>query len=72
MIVKTIKTDAAVVHIDDDVLRSLTPTQVEANRRHARGVAWGIAYRAMERGAVEGLTPEEWNRRYGGQGRIEK
>ena len=65
MIVKTIKSETAVVHIDDDVLRSLTPDQVEANRRHARGVAWGIAYRAMERGAVEGLTPAEWQRRNG-------
>jgi|GEM_PF-4510538 hypothetical protein len=68
MIVKTIQAEGAVVHIDDDVLRTLTPEQIEANRRQARAAAWGIAYRAMERGEVEGLTPEEWVRRYGDGG----
>lgn len=65
MIVKTIQAEGAVVHIDDDVLRGLTPGQIQDNRRQAQAVARRIAYRAMERGAVEGLTPEEWRRRYG-------
>ena len=67
MIVKTIQTEGAVVHIDDDVLRGLTPAQLQRNLRRTRAVAAGIAYRAMLRGEVEGLTPEEWQRRYGGE-----
>lgn len=63
MIVKTIQAEGAVVHIDDGVLRGLTPGQIQDNRRQAQAVARRIAYRAMERGAVEGLTPEEWRRR---------
>lgn len=65
MIVKTIQTTGATVHIADDVLRGLSPAQLAANIRYARRVAGRIAARAMERGAVEGLTPEEWAQRYG-------
>ena len=65
MIVKTIQAEGAVVHIDDDVLRGLTPGQIQDNRRQAQAVARRIAYRAMERGEVEGLTPEEWTRQGG-------
>jgi hypothetical protein len=65
LIVQTIQTAAATVHIADDALQALSPAQVRANRIHAGRVAAQIAARAMERGAVEGLTPEEWRRRYG-------
>lgn len=65
MIVATYQTKAATVHIADDALQRLSPAQIERNRNHARSVAGQIARRAMERGEIEGLTPEEWDRRYG-------
>lgn len=66
MIVATYQTKAATVQIADDALQRLSPAQIERNRNHARSVAGQIARRAMERGLVEALTPEEWDRRYGG------
>lgn len=65
MIVATYQTKGATVHIADDALQRLSPAQIERNRNHARAVAAQIARRAMERGEIEGLTPEEWDRRYG-------
>lgn len=66
MIVATYQTKAGTIQIDDDALQRLSPAQIERNRNHARAVAGQIARRAMERGEIEGLTPEEWDRRYGG------
>ena len=66
MIVATYQTKAATVHIADDALQRLSPAQIERNRNHARAGAGQIARRAMERGEIEALTPEEWDRRYGG------
>lgn len=65
VIVATYTTDKATVHIDDSALQRLSPAQIEANRNRARAVAAGIARRAMERGELEGLTMEEWEKRYG-------
>lgn len=53
------------VRISDAVLAGLSPAQLAANRREAQRVASRILDRAVERGTVEGLTPEEWQRRYG-------
>ena len=65
MIVQTIQTTGATVHIADDVLRQLSEAQIRANRRYAQRLAGRIAVRAMERGAVEGVTPEVWAERFG-------
>ena len=66
MIVATYNCKGVTVQIDDDALQRLSPAQIERNRNHARAVAGQIARRAMERGEIEALTPEEWDRRYGG------
>lgn len=65
MIVATYNCKGVTVQIDDDALQRLSPAQIERNRNHARSVAGQIARRAMERGEIEALTPEEWDRRYG-------
>lgn len=65
LIVKTIETTGATVHIADDVLRALSPAGISANVRYAARLAGRIAVRAMERGAVEGVTPETWAERFG-------
>ena len=53
------------VRISDAAFAGLTPEQLQRNRRNAQRVASGILARAMDRGDVEGIPPEEWERRYG-------
>lgn len=53
------------VRICDDALRRMTPEQQLRARRRAQEVAYGIAHRAMLRGRIEGITEEEFRRRYG-------
>lgn len=64
-IVATYQTAHATVYISDAYLAGHTPEQIEANRREARAVAMGIFRRAIDRGQIEGITPEEWQRRFG-------
>jgi hypothetical protein len=64
-IVAVYQTKHATVYISDAYLASHTPAQIEANRREARAVAMGIFRHAMDRGRIEGITPEEWQRRFG-------
>lgn len=65
MIVATYTTEKATIHIDDSALRRLSPAQISANRRYAQQLAGRLAYQAMLRGAIEGITPEEYRQRYG-------
>ena len=53
------------VKISDAALGRLSPEQLERNLRSAQRVASRILRRAMDRGEVDGLAPEEWQRRYG-------
>ena len=64
-IVAAYQTAHATVYISDAYLASHTPAQIEANRREARAVAMGIFRRAMDRGQIEGITPEQWQQRFG-------
>lgn len=64
-IIATYSCSGVTVQISDAVLSGLSPEQLARNRRSARRVASRILKRAMDRGEVEGLTPEEWQRRYG-------
>ena len=65
MIVATYNCSGVTVHVDDAALRQLTPEQIAANRRSAQRLAGQLAVRAMQRGEVEGIQPEEYRRRYG-------
>ena len=65
MIVATYQTKGATVHIADDALQRLSPAQIRANRRYAQRLAGRLAYQAMERGLIEGITAEEFKQRYG-------
>ena len=64
-IVAVYQTAHATVYISDAYLAGHTPEQIEANRRQARAVAMGIFRRAMDRGRIEGITPEQWQKRFG-------
>lgn len=64
-IVAVYQTKHATVYISDAYLAIHTPEQIEANRRQARAVAMGIFRRAMDRGRIEGITPEQWQQRFG-------
>lgn len=55
----------ATVYISDEYLASHTPAQIEANRREASAVAMRIFRRAIDRGQIEGITPEQWQKRFG-------
>lgn len=64
-IVAVYQTKHATVYISDAYLASHTPAQIEANRREARAVAMRIFRRAIDRGQIEGITPEQWQQRFG-------
>lgn len=64
-IVAVYQTKHATVYISDEYLASHTQAQIEANRREARAVAMGIFSRAIDRGQIEGITPEQWQQRFG-------
>lgn len=64
-IVAAYRSAHATVYISDAYLAGHTPEQIEANRRQARAVAMGILRRAMDRGQIEGITPEQWQQRFG-------
>lgn len=64
-IIATYSCSGVTVRIADDALAALSPEQLARNRRNVQRVASRILKRAMDRGEVEGLTPEEWRRRYG-------
>ena len=66
MIAATYNINGVTVHVDDDVLRQLTPEQLQARRQDAQRVASRILAGAMARGAVEGLSPAAWAERFGG------
>ena len=65
MIVATYNCKGVTVHIDDAALQQLTPEQISANRRNAQRLAGQLAARAMRRGEIEGITPEDYRERYG-------
>ena len=65
MIVATYKFTGVTVHIDDCLLRQLTPEQIAANRRNAQRLAGQLAMKAMLRGDIEGITREEYLAKYG-------
>lgn len=67
MIVATYNCSGVTVHVDDAALRELTPEQIAANRRSAQRLAGQLAVRAMQRGEIEGIEPEEYRRRYGAE-----
>ena len=52
-------------HIIPSIPRILFIAKFCYRRMHPKSVAGQIARRAMERGEIEALTPEEWDRRYG-------
>lgn len=64
-IIATYSCSGVTVRIADDALAALSPEQLARNRRNIQRVASRILKRAMDRGEVEGLAPEEWRRRYG-------
>jgi hypothetical protein len=66
MIAATYNCKGVTVHVDDAELRQLTPEQLQARRQDAQRVASRILARAMARGAVDGLSPADWQRRFGG------
>ena len=65
LIVATYNCKGVTVQIDDAALQRLTPEQIAANRRNAQRLAGQLATRAMRRGEIEGITPEEYRARYG-------
>lgn len=64
-IIATFNSTGATVQISDAAFAGLAPEQLRRNRGQTQRVASRILRRAMERGEVEGLPPEEWHRRYG-------
>ena len=64
-IVAAYQTSHATVYISDAYLAGHTPEQIEDNRRQARAVAMRIFRRAIDRGQIEGITPEQWQKRFG-------